>query len=207
VAEADAGWEEVEDVTDRPAGWWEADVVISDGSTVHLRPILPTDHDRHERFVDQLSNESRYLRFMSARAHLTEAEIDHFCTVDYVDRMAIVATTGDDIVAVARYERTGDQVAEVAFVVADAMQGHGLGTLMLERLAEIALGNGIVRFEAEMLATNARMRQVFLDAGYATVLRYERGGTTHVDIDIRPSPGHEEAMQRRRAESERQARR
>src|SRR5690625_7261837 len=73
---------------------------------------------------------------------------------------------GSDIIAVGRYDRTGPSEAEVAFNVADARQGSGLGSVLLEHLAAAARERGISTFTAEVLPQNVRMINVFTDAGF-----------------------------------------
>ena len=88
-------------------------------------------------FHEALSPDTIRLRFFSPHPHLRPDEVSHFTTVDYHDRVALVALIGPTMVAVGRYERlSGTTSAEVAFVVADAYQGRGLGTLLLEKLAD-----------------------------------------------------------------------
>jgi GNAT superfamily N-acetyltransferase len=141
---------------------WEADVVLSDGGTVHLRPIWPGDADRLVALHARLSPESIRYRYFAPHPTLTPREVERFTNVDYDDRVALVATLGDDLVAVGRYDRIpGSDRAEVAFVVDDAHQGRGLGSVLLEHLAAIAAERGIRRFEAEVLADNLRMARVF----------------------------------------------
>jgi GNAT superfamily N-acetyltransferase len=114
----------------------EVDLALRDGSTVHVRPVRDADRPELEAFLERLSIESRYLRFFSGSVNV-DAESRRFADVDYRDRYGIVATTGPDsrVVAHAMYVKTAPERAEVAFAVADAMQGHGLGTLMVAHLA------------------------------------------------------------------------
>ena len=92
-------------------------------------------------------------------------EVERFTRVDYVNRLALVAEDNSGLVAVARYDRTpGTAEAEVAFVVADQYQHHGIGTLLLERLAAAAWQRGITAFVATTLAENREMLQVFADS-------------------------------------------
>lgn len=154
-----------------PGGYpasWETDLVLTDGATVHLRPIKPSDADAHRAFFGRLSRETVYYRFFTPKTHLTEAESSRFTTVDYVDRFAVVALLGDEIIAVGRYDRSGNHPdqAEVAFAVEDAHQGRGLGTALLEYLAAVARTHGITRFTATVLPDNRRMLRVFGDAGW-----------------------------------------
>jgi hypothetical protein len=112
---------------------WEADVVLSDGSTAHLRPITPADADALQRFHLSQSPESTYLRFFAPYPRLSDADLHRFTNVDHVDRVALVATVGDEILAVGRYDRIGGRregTAEVAFNVSDHHQGRGLGSVL-----------------------------------------------------------------------------
>ena len=151
---------------DYPAAW-TVDAVLSDGGTVHIRPIRPDDARAHRAFFSHQSAESVYRRFFSAKRELTDAEVKHFTTVDYHDRMAFVAFLQDEMIAVGRYDRlaTSDR-AEVAFAVADEHQCRGVGSLLLEYLASYAPANGITRFSAQTLTENRRMLDVFSAAGF-----------------------------------------
>ena len=111
-------------------------MVLRDGHTVRVRPIVPADAGALVRFHERQSPESVYFRFFSPRPRLSDKEVDHFTHVDHRDRVAFVAVLGDDIIGVARYERyTGTDTAEVAFFVDDDHNGRGLATVMLEYLA------------------------------------------------------------------------
>ncbi|TNC28948.1 bifunctional acetate--CoA ligase family protein/GNAT family N-acetyltransferase [Amycolatopsis alkalitolerans] len=163
---------------------WEADVVLSDGGVVHLRPIVPSDADRLVTFHGKLSERTRYLRYFGAYPRIPPRDLERFTVVDHHDRVAFIALLGDDIVAVGRYERLGDgPSAEVAFVVDDAHQGRGLGSILLEHLAAAASESGLRRFVAEVLAENSAMVRVFRDAGYQ-VSRAIEEGVLHLEFDI-----------------------
>ena len=146
---------------------FEADVVLSDGGTVLVRPIRPDDAPALARFHDGLSPESVYLRYFSPHPHLSERELEFLTNVDYRCRMAMVAILGDEIIGVARYEgKEGDPSAEVAFLVDDRQQGRGIGTVLLEWLATAARENGITEFYATTLWENQKMLGVFREAGF-----------------------------------------
>lgn len=182
---------------------WEADVVLSDGGTVHLRPIRPDDAAALTAMHSRLSEQTRYLRFFGAYPAIPRRDLERFTIVDYRTRVAIVATLGADVIGVARYEGLGSSVAEVAFVVEDAHQGRGLGPLMLEHLAAAARERGIAKFEAEVLPSNRRMLRVFLDAGYSAQQSYD-GDSVTVTFAIAPTTQSLAAAQVRehRAEAE-----
>ena len=128
---------------------WEGDVVLSDGATVHVRPIRPSDAEQFVAFHGRLSPESIYFRFFSPKPRLSDKEVERFTTVDFQDRVALVALLGDEIIAVARFDRwPHTDEAEVAFTVEDAHQGRGIATVLLEHLAAVAREQGLKRFTA-----------------------------------------------------------
>ncbi len=160
---------------------WEADVVAADGGTVHLRPVRPSDADGLVALHAKLSARTRYLRYFSAYPRIPERDLYRFSHVDHRDRVALVALLGTEIIAVGRYERIErTDEAEVAFVVADAHQGRGIGSVLLEHLAAAARESGINRFQAVILAENTSMLRVFRDAGYETTRHLDYGEITLV---------------------------
>jgi acyl-CoA synthetase (NDP forming)/RimJ/RimL family protein N-acetyltransferase len=165
---------------------WEADVVLADGGTAHLRPIAPADAEALQAFHLRQSPESTYLRFFAPMPRLSDADAHRFTHVDHVDRVALVATVADEIIGVGRYDRTAPRTAEVAFNVADAHQGRGLGSVLLEHLAAAARENGVHRFVAEVLPQNRRMLGVFRDAGYEVRPVFE-DGVVSLSFDIDPT--------------------
>ena len=168
--------------------------MLSDGGTVHVRPIRPDDAEAVDALHHRLSADTVYFRFFSPLPSLAPTMLERFTHVDYVDRMALVAELGQQLVAVARYDRLpGQDEAEVAFVVEDPHQGRGIATLLLEHLAAVAKEAGIRRFVAETLPENRRMLGVFTDAGFA-VERAFRDGVIRVAFAIEPTPASVEAM-------------
>jgi acyl-CoA synthetase (NDP forming)/GNAT superfamily N-acetyltransferase len=181
---------------------WESDVVLADGGTVHLRPIQPEDAERLVALHSRLSPESIRYRYFAPHPELSPREVDRFTNVDYDDRIALVAVLGEELVAVGRYDRTpGTDMAEVAFVVDDAHQGRGLGSVLLEHLAAVAAERGIRRFEAEVLADNMRMLRIFVDAGYQASRSYEMD-VVHLVFPIEPTSASLAVMQSREHRAE-----
>ncbi|MGK2957049.1 MAG: bifunctional acetate--CoA ligase family protein/GNAT family N-acetyltransferase [Acidimicrobiales bacterium] len=167
---------------------WEANVVLVDGGTVFVRPITPDDADRLVSLHNRLSAETIRYRFFSPRPRLSARDVERFTVVDHDDRVALVALLGDDMIAVARYDRLpGTDEAEVAFVVEDKHQGRGLGTLLLEHLAAAARERGINRFVAETLPDNHPMIGVFRSAGWEVRTRFE-DGLIVVEFPIETTP-------------------
>lgn len=131
-------------------------IELRDGSRVVIRPIEPDDRATLVAGLERLSPESRYRRFFGPIAHLSERDLDYLTCVDHHDHEALVAIedgTGDGV-GVARYVRTGPDVAEPAIVVADDWQGRGAGSRLLDALVKRAQEEGIRRFEAPVLAYN-----------------------------------------------------
>ncbi|WP_185077995.1 bifunctional acetate--CoA ligase family protein/GNAT family N-acetyltransferase [Nonomuraea jabiensis] len=165
---------------------WEADVVLADGGTAHVRPIKPADADRLRSFYSRLSDESIYFRFFGPRPRLSDREVERFTNVDYVNRVALIATIGAEMVAVIRYDRTGPGEAEIAFLVEDAHQGRGVASVLLEHLAATARENGIERFVADVLPANMRMTGLLRQAGYTAQSQFE-DGVVRMTLDLTPT--------------------
>jgi RimJ/RimL family protein N-acetyltransferase len=159
-------------------------VVLPDGTTVELTPMLPTDGDRLLEFHHGLTPDTVRRRFFSLHPQLSADELHRFTHVDHVDREAIIAVSDDQIVAVGRFDRIGGgPAAELAFVVADSWQGRGLGTALLSRLVARAREVGLTRLVAQTLADNRPMRAVFRQAGLPHSERLE-GGVVDVTLDL-----------------------
>src|SRR3954453_4301759 len=154
---------------------WEADVVLRAGGGVHVRPIRPEDYDAVQAFHVAQSPESIYLRFFAPLPRLSDRDLERFTNVDHHDRVGLVATLGDAIVGIGRYDRVGESTAEVAFNISDAHQGRGVGSVLLEHLAAAARERGITRFLADVLPQNRKMMGVFTQAGYEVTHHYEDG--------------------------------
>jgi acetyl coenzyme A synthetase (ADP forming)-like protein len=154
----------------------EADVALRDGSTVHIRPVHREDEEAILDFLASLSEQSRYFRFFSGAVDLKRAAA-WAVDVDYRSRHGLVATTGEPptVQAQATYLRSQPDRAEIAFAVADALQGRGLGTILLGQLAEVAQENGITTFEARVLPENHKMVDVFRESGFPIAMRSEPG--------------------------------
>src|SRR5262245_2905062 len=180
---------------------WESDVVLTDGGTVHLRPVTKDDEQALLELYEALSDESVYLRFFSPVSRPTAAQLERITAVDQQDHVVLVAELGNRLVAVARYDRVKPDEAEVAFTVRDDEQGRGLATLLLEHLAVVARANGITVFSADTLPNNSRMLNVFRSAGWSAERTYD-GGTIHVRFPIRPTPGQIAAVEAREHQAE-----
>ncbi len=178
----------------------ERKVVSGDGALrFGLRPIRPDDGQRLASFHDHLSDRSCYLRFFSLHPHLSPAEVERFTHVDYEDRLALVAVLDDSIIGVGRYDRRPESdIAEVAFVVADDYQHHGIGSLLLDELVSAARARGIRTFVADTLHENHPMLDVFFHSGFDVTSQLEYG-TVSLRFSVEPTPRSEAARAERGA--------
>ena len=151
----------------------DIDAVLRDGSSVHIRASHPADESAILAFLTGLSAESRRLRFRSDDVDL-ETTARHWSGIDCED-CCVLAVLGGEVVGQASYERLSADRALVAFTVTDAFQGRGLGTLLLKRLAEAADEDGVAVFEAEVLAENDKMLELFRDSGFAVTMKSAPG--------------------------------
>jgi acetyltransferase len=170
----------------------EADSVLKNGASVRIRPIRPEDAAMERQFVHELSNQSRYLRFLHHLPELPPEMLARFTQIDYDREMALIAVAErgaeEHIVAVARYVQNPDRVsAEFAIVVGDAWQNLGLGRVLLTRLLDCARASGFERIDGMVLASNAGMLRMMEAMGF-TIEPREQHEEVHVHIDLLP-PG------------------
>jgi len=178
-------------IPDPPAAYpaeWEQDAVLKDGGTVRIRPIVPADTDALQAFVQNMSTQSSYFRFFRVKRELDPEELVAFTEIDYKTDMAFVAIVDGELVGVGRYNSipSDPTSAEIAFTVADAFQGRGIGTLLVFRISAYARALGIERFRAFLLADNHAMMRVFRNAGFPLTRDIDEGVYT-VDIPTEES--------------------
>jgi GNAT superfamily N-acetyltransferase len=164
-------------------------VRIRDGTELVIRPIEPSDADAMRAGFERLSLESRYERFLSPMDHMSTAMVRYFTDVDHHDHEALVAFDPDDdtrMIAVARYVREEDGAAEAAVTVADDWHGRGLGTAMLDELAERAREEGVTRFTAYVLARNDDMIDMLFRLGPAKVVD-RANGAVQIEAELPPT--------------------
>lgn len=183
---------------------WEADVVLRDGSVARIRPVVPDDAVRLQRFHAAQSERSIYLRFFAAMPRLSDRDAARFAQIDYVQRVALVMTIGSEIIGIGRYDRLDgptDTTAEVAFNVSDHHHGRGIGSVLLEHLADIGRDSGVRRFVADTLPQNRKMIAVFADAGYEVSHEFD-DGLISVSFDIEPTDNFHAVLLAREHRSE-----
>jgi GNAT superfamily N-acetyltransferase len=165
---------------------------LEDGTEVTVRAIRSEDGPVIRDVFSTLDGESIYRRFFSPKKELSAAELSQLTTIDFDRVVALVATAptsrGEALIAGARYATgTGDrpQSAELAFLTVGTHRGRGTASLLLRHLVQIARDVGLSRFEADVLAENQPMLNVFRRSGLPTVQRRD-GNVIHITLSLEP---------------------
>ena len=148
---------------------------LDDGTDIVVRPIRPEDAIIEKSFVENLSVESRYFRFMSPIHEVSQQMLARFTQIDYDREMALVAVIGEGtekarIIAVARYISNPDgQSCEFALTVADDWQKKGIGRQLMQRLMTFARDRGLEIMEGDVLTHNHKMHRLCKSLGFRKV--------------------------------------
>ncbi|MGC3988947.1 MAG: GNAT family N-acetyltransferase [Chthoniobacteraceae bacterium] len=148
-------------------------VTLGDGSARSIRPLVPSDREALVAGFDSLSPESRIRRFFFEKQTLSEKELHHLTHPDGFNHLAIVLevawenSSRAQPIAVARCFRDEHDrsLAEVAFVTRDEWQGHGIGTALVQALAEAAWRVGIRRWFAALFSDHRTTRNLLRRVG------------------------------------------
>jgi acyl-CoA synthetase (NDP forming)/RimJ/RimL family protein N-acetyltransferase len=158
--------------------------LLRDGRSVLIRPVRAADEEAMLDFSRRLSRRTLAQRLLGPVPRFQRELLRQFVDVDYTDHLALVAFLDDRMIGVGRLIRLEDtDHAEVTFTIADEFQGMGLGRLLLDRLAAAAPAIGVYVFEADVLATNTAMLQVFATSGYSPSITPE-GYLQHVVLRV-----------------------
>jgi acyl-CoA synthetase (NDP forming)/GNAT superfamily N-acetyltransferase len=162
--------------------------LLTDGSTIEIRPASPGDVDAVRDMHAAMSPDNMYLRFFSLSPSAAQQEAQRVCREPEPDHAALLAWRDGDLIGVASYEPAGKEgIAEIAFAVSDQMHGRGVATLLLEHLVSLARRRKLTAFTAQTLADNTAMLRVFADAGLP-VQRQNVDGVVEMTF---PLPGGE----------------
>lgn len=162
---------------------------LSDGTKVHVRPIVPEDEPLLIDAVAAMSERTVYFRFFSPMKRLPDALAHRLAVVDYKDRFALVGTTHkpgnrERIVGVARYDRViNTDVAETAVAVVDEFQRRGLGSALLAILTKVARDHGIKTFTLIVLPENQQMLGLLRKMGWIHHAKLT-GGVYEISFDL-----------------------
>jgi len=167
-------------------------LILRDGSTAWIRMATPQDRQALQDFFSRLSPESRHHRFLSL-AEPAASLVSSFCDCSNPQKLLTLVVTrlsegrdaGTAIVAAGSYIARDERSAEAAFAVEDALQGKGLATQLLERLALLAVRHGLTRFWAVTETENRSMIEVFRHSGFPIKETFDHG---FVEIDFAVAP-------------------
>ena len=169
---------------------------FNDGKKWVLRPIRPEDAQALQGFVRGLSNESRYMRFVSMMRELTPSMLARYSHIDYSRELALVATvqrtdpvpadqSNEEVIAFVHYLRNNDgRGAEYALVVADDWQRYGLGTKLMKALIEAAKQQGLSYIDGYVLASNSAMLGLLDRLGFRNDVDKYDPGLRRVWLDL-----------------------
>lgn len=166
---------------------------LRDGVTVTVRPIQNDDVQRLREFHLGLSPETRFLRFAHLLGEFPDELINRLSCVDRDERMAFIATdtarepdepSFEQIIGIARYDRVRQQVAEIAAVVADRWQGHGLGLILMYHLAMYARRHSYTTFISTMSPWNDRAIRALIHCGLRYTLKQLDEDTLSAAVDL-----------------------
>jgi RimJ/RimL family protein N-acetyltransferase len=143
---------------------------LRDGRPIEIRAQRPDDEADMLAAVARTASQSLYRRFFATRRGFSEKEKAFFMHIDFVNHVALVAEidegTRRTIIGGGRYIVTAPGEAEVAFIVVDAYQGQGIGTLLTRHLVGLARVAGLKQLAADVLPENMPMRRVFDKFGF-----------------------------------------
>lgn len=162
---------------------------LADGTDVVIRPIRPEDVWLVQDFVKNLSEESRYFRFMKSVEQLSETLLVRFTQIDYSREMALIAVRNENDkeieLGVTRYAINPDgESCEFALVVADSMRGTGLAHKLITALMDIARSKGLKKIEGEVLKNNANMLKLMKRLGFTATVNPEDSSIKNVHKDL-----------------------
>ncbi|MBL0142879.1 MAG: GNAT family N-acetyltransferase [Betaproteobacteria bacterium] len=168
-----------------------AQEVLRDGRRALIRAQSPDDREAMAAAARQTSERTRYLRFFAPKRSMSEREVAFLMDADFVNQVALVAILEEDgkplVAGGGRYIIVKPGSAEVAFLVVDACQGLGIGSLLMRHLAILGRAAGLSELVAEVLPDNMPMLGVFRKSGCP--MKTRRGdGVVHVLLDLKGSP-------------------
>jgi predicted CoA-binding protein/GNAT superfamily N-acetyltransferase len=158
--------------------------LLTDGTTVCIRPVLPGDHDQLEGLYQEMSPENLRLRFFGMSRRSAALAADRACVPPRTGYRALLAESMGRVIGLAEYE-VGEEkgTAEISIAVADGLHHRGVGTLLVEHLVSAAREDGITTFAADALSENREVLRLFADLGLRATRRFE-GPEVRCTIDL-----------------------
>jgi RimJ/RimL family protein N-acetyltransferase len=148
---------------------YERRIELGNGRTAYIRPVVPGDSVLLEKEVAEADTDTLYHRFFNPAIRLDARRLRFLTDVDYEERFALVAFVDGEGVAIARFEPSGEGLAEIAIVVKPMWRKLGLATAMFRLLEDAAIERGIKEFEALYLPDNHAIERVLIKRGFGDV--------------------------------------
>ncbi len=157
-------------------------VILRDGRVADVREATgsPAERSMLKDLFQGVSQTSLYYRFFHAVREVDDKTIAEMLASDLPDKYALLLISGDTIIGISHFMRTDQEGAEIDFVVDERFHGYGIGTLLLEEMADVAWRYGLRRFEAYVLQENQKMIQLFRNSGFEVQHHYDPGDYTAV---------------------------
>ena len=161
---------------------------LKDGTQIFFRPVKPTDEPALSEMLYSLSNQSVHTRYFTHTMAFPHKDVQKLTNIDYRNDLAIVGVVpgplGEDVVAIAQYFLDlQNQTAEVAFIVQDEWQQKGMGTFLMDYIAQIARQRGVRKFFAKVLPVNKPMLAIFHNSGFKVHTEFD-GETYSIACDL-----------------------
>ncbi|MCP3941777.1 MAG: GNAT family N-acetyltransferase [Desulfobacteraceae bacterium] len=153
---------------------------FKNGLHVHFRAIKPSDEDQMRRLFYRFSDKAIYYRYFSPIKTMPHAKMQAYVNVDYRDVLSVVGLVGEPgqqtIIAEARIAKyPGKPFVDIAFVVDEEYQDHGIATFLYQMLARLGKERGAVTMTADILASNRTMLKVFEKGVFPVTAKLESG--------------------------------
>lgn len=157
---------------------YQSEAETKRGLSLRIRPIKPEDEPLAERFHKSISERSVYLRYMQSvplSERLRHERLSRLCFIDYDREIALLALTEDEelglekILGVGRLSKesgTTEQIGNFRLLVADQVQGQGIGSILLERLIEVARAEKLDVLRGQILSENQEMQAICRRFGF-----------------------------------------
>jgi GNAT superfamily N-acetyltransferase len=170
---------------------------LKDGTAVIVRAIRSTDKELLQQIMRDVSAESRYFRFFSAKNRLTDKELQYFTEIDFDSHIALIVSLCDQAntpIAVGRFIKgctpdLGASGAELALLVNENYQRQGLGSILLNHLANIAVTKGVSEFVCYIMTDNSKMLNFLRHSKYAISQRHEVSSVYRLSVDLMHKSG------------------
>ena len=143
---------------------------LRDDRPITIRALRPDDRAGMLAAIGRTSMQSLQRRFFVPKKGFSEKEMAYFLNIDFDNHVALIAEINEDghqvIAGSGRYIQVRPGHAEIAFLVVDAYQGQGIGTILMRHLALLARDAGLKELVAEVLPENTAMLKLFKKFGF-----------------------------------------